>query len=260
MKQQTIRYGLIGHPLGHSFSAKYFAEKFSREGIPATYDNYDIEDISLLTSLIERQPMLKGLNVTIPYKEKVIPLLTSLTPEAQEIGAVNTISIERGEEITLTGHNTDCTGFRKSLQPLLRPHHTQALILGTGGASKAVEYVLRQLNIKAVKVSRTPREGQLSYEDITPEVMEQHLLIVNCTPLGTWPNVHTCPPLPYQAITPRHLLFDLVYNPEETTFLSRGKAQGATICNGLQMLHGQAIAAWEFWNRKEISDQKKRKK
>ena len=186
------------------------------------------------------------MNVTIPYKRDIIKFLIAVDPTAYDIGAVNTIQVTpKG----LIGYNTDCYGFRESLRPLLQPDHTFALILGTGGASSAVAYALKQLRIRAQFVSRTPKEGQLAYEELTPELFQKYTLIVNCTPLGTFPNITDCPPIPYEYLTPQHLLYDLIYNPAETTFLQKGKQQGATICNGLQMLVLQAEKSWEIWQK-----------
>jgi shikimate dehydrogenase len=242
-------FGLIGYPLSHSFSKGYFAEKFRQEDIAdCRYDNFPIEDIGQLTGIIENNPGLIGLNVTIPYKEKVVPFLDNISEEAREIGAVNTIKISRsGESITLLGYNTDVYGFSESLKPLLQPQHTSALILGTGGASKAVKFALRQLGIKFIQVSRNRSEKYLAYEDLTPEIIDQNKLIINTTPLGTFPKVEELPPLPYQHLSSGHLLYDLVYNPAVTAFLNRGLEQKCQIKNGLQMLHLQAEKAWKIW-------------
>ena len=236
-------FGLIGRTLGHSFSQRYFTEKFLREGIDAQYRNYEMPDVSGVGPLIQSVPDLVGLNVTIPYKRDVIPLLSSLSHEAHDIGAVNVVRIR-----DMRGFNTDVVGFRESLRPLLQPHHTHALVLGTGGASLAVKHGLHQLGIETQSVSRTPTGDTITYSDLDAEVMKSHTVIVNCTPLGTYPNVDECPDIPYHMLTPRHLLFDLVYNPAETLFLRRGREQGATIKNGYQMLILQAEAAWKIWN------------
>ncbi|MDD4158151.1 MAG: shikimate dehydrogenase [Proteiniphilum sp.] len=245
-------YGLIGFPLKHSFSARFFTEKFAREGIEAEYLNFEIEDITELKKVILFHPSLRGLNVTIPYKEQVIPFLDALAPEAERIGAVNVIRVERtpGEmrPYRLTGYNTDCIGFRESLRPLLnRKIHTNALILGTGGASKAVAQALTEMQIAWRAVSRTAAEGRYSYDELTPEIISAHKLIVNASPVGTFPDTNRCPAIPYATLTPEHLLYDLVYNPEETLFLKKGKEAGAAICNGKEMLQLQARAAWEIW-------------
>ncbi|MDD3956243.1 MAG: shikimate dehydrogenase [Proteiniphilum sp.] len=247
-------YGLIGFPLKHSFSAKFFAEKFHREEINAEYLNFEIEDIHEIRRVILFHQHLKGLNVTIPYKEKVLPFLHDISPEAKKIGAVNTIRIDRkpGDMYfyRLTGYNTDYIGFRDSLLPLLNPAiHRKALILGTGGASKAVAQSLQDLHISWQYVSRTPGENRLTYDLLTPEVMSTHQLIVNASPVGTFPHSDVCPDIPYQLLTADHLLYDLVYNPEETLFLKKGKAQGTLIKNGREMLEIQAGAAWEIWSR-----------
>ena len=235
-------FGIIGYPLQHSFSAKYFSEKFAREHIEAEYSLYPIEDLTTdevrLNDLLER---LDGLNVTMPYKQTIIPYLKRLDATAEAVGAVNVVHKR-------VGYNTDCLGFMESLKPLLRDFDKQALVLGTGGASKAVCYGLKQLGVAPTLVSRTPKAGMLSYEDLTKEVLAAHTVVVNCTPLGMFPDVDSCPALPFEHITARHLLFDCVYNPEETLFLRRGKERGATTQNGIGMLIGQAKAAWKIWN------------
>ena len=236
-------FGLIGRTLGHSFSQRYFTEKFRREGIDAQYRNYEMPDASGVRPLIQSVPNLVGLNVTIPYKRDVIPLLSSLSDEARAIGAVNVIRIR-----DMRGFNTDVVGFRESLRPLLQPHHTRALVLGTGGASLAVKHGLHQLGIETQSVSRTRTRDTITYSDLDAEVMKSHTIIVNCTPLGTYPNIDECPDIPYHMLTSRHLLFDLVYNPAETLFLRRGREQGATVKNGYEMLVLQAEAAWRIWN------------
>ena len=247
-------YGLIGFPLKHSFSAKFFAEKFHREGIDAEYLNFEIENIHEIRRVILFHQHMKGLNVTIPYKEKVLPFLHDISPEAEKIGAVNAIKVDRkpGDMYfyRLTGYNTDYIGFRDSLSPLLNPAvHRKALILGTGGASKAVAQALQDLNIDWQYVSRTPQGNRLTYDMLTPEIMSTHQLIVNASPVGTFPHSDACPDIPYQLLTADHLLYDLVYNPEETLFLKKGKAQGTLIKNGREMLEIQAGAAWEIWSR-----------
>ncbi|MBK8614606.1 MAG: shikimate dehydrogenase [Flavobacteriales bacterium] len=247
------RYGLIGRSLGHSFSQHYFTAKFKREGRSAArYDLFELAEVTELPDLIRNTPGLRGLNVTIPYKQTVVPLLTELDPVAAAVGAVNTIAIHADGRTT--GHNTDVEGFRSTLQPLLerlskrdtdiRP---RALVLGNGGASRAVAYVLREAGIRFRIVSRDRTMGDLTWEQLDRTVVGVCPLIINATPLGTFPNVDEAPPLPYNAIGPDHLLIDLVYNPEETLFLKRGKEQGATTANGLTMLHEQAEAAWRIW-------------
>lgn len=208
--------------------------------------NFEIKDVAEVRAIIPSHPELKGLNVTIPHKEAVIPYLDELTPEAKKIGAVNTIRV--GE--TLIGHNTDYIGFMNSLTPLLNyTIHQKALILGTGGASKAVAHALTDLGLEWKYVSRSRAVDRLGYEELTADVLSQYTVIINATPLGTYPNVDTCPAIPYEHLTENHLLYDLVYNPEVTLFLSKGKEQGAMIKNGKEMLELQALAAWEFWNQ-----------
>ena len=252
--KQMNRYGLIGFPLKHSFSAEFFAEKFRRENIDAEYLNFEIEDIQEIRHIILFNQKLKGLNVTIPYKEQVIPFLDEISPEAQKIGAVNVIKMERREGdfyfYKLTGYNTDYIGFKQSLAPLINPaSHKKALILGTGGASKAVAQALTDMQIDWRYVSRTPSAGRFTYTELSPEIISDYTLIVNASPVGTFPEADHCPDIPYELLTPRHLLYDLVYNPEETLFLQKGKAQGATIKNGREMLQLQALAAWEIWQK-----------
>jgi shikimate dehydrogenase len=245
------QYGLIGYPLSHSFSKGYFTEKCSKENIAdSSYENYPLTSIDEFRKLIETQGYtLRGLNVTIPYKQQIIPFLDELSTDAQQIGAINTIKFKtENNNIKLIGYNTDVYGFEYSLKEHLQTSHNQALILGTGGASLAVKYVLEKLGIAYRFVSRTPSIGQLSYEDIDSQTIKNHTLIINTTPLGMYPKIDQCPPLPYEALTPEHYLYDLVYNPEETLFLQKGKAQGCKIKNGLQMLHLQAEKAWQIWN------------
>lgn len=244
------QFGLIGFPLGHSFSKKYFSEKFQNENIDARYDLYELSNISEFPNL-RNSIKLSGLNVTIPYKEQIIPLLDKLDDTATSIGAVNVIRFDydNNGKATLTGFNTDAIGFENSLKPFLKPHHKKALILGTGGASKAILYTLQQLGIECSYVSRSTREGQLTYSDLNEEILNDNLLIVNATPLGTFPKTDACPDIPYQFLTDKHLLFDVVYNPAETLFMKKGRDAGATVLNGEEMLIGQAIAAWEIWNR-----------
>jgi len=242
------QYGLIGYPLGHSFSKRFFTEKFTNEQIDAQYESYSIEKIDLIKSLISNSN-LSGLNVTIPYKEQVIPYLNELDSEAEAIGAVNVIKFKRtANGLHLKGYNSDAIGFETSLRPYLKPNHKRALILGTGGASKAIRYVLNKLGIETTYVSRTPSEGQLSYNDLNAECMHAYTLIVNASPLGTFPNIDQCPNIPYHLLTPEHLLYDVVYNPAETLFLKKGREMGATGLNGEQMLVEQALAAWKIWN------------
>jgi len=234
-------YGIIGFPLLHSFSAKYFSEKFAREHIDAEYALYPIGIEEFRLKIEDLLSSLDGFNVTMPYKQTIIPYLDRLDETAQAVGAVNVVHQR-------VGYNTDCIGFMESMRPLLRAEDKEALVLGTGGASKAVCYGLKQLGINPTLVSRTPKEGMLGYQDLTKEVIEAHSIIVNSTPLGMLPNVDSCPEIPYEWITARHLLFDCVYNPEKTLFLRKGKAQGARVRNGMEMLTGQAQAAWKIWN------------
>ncbi|OJU42294.1 MAG: shikimate dehydrogenase [Bacteroidales bacterium 45-6] len=244
-------YGLVGFPLKHSFSRKFFTEKFARENIDAQYLNFEIPDIAQFPGIIAANPDLRGLNVTIPYKEKVIPYLDELDPQAQEIGAVNVIRVEKeGSETRLVGYNSDLLGFQNSIAPILRPEiHRKALILGTGGASKAVRCGLKNLGLETKFVSRRAAQGQFSYSDLNKEVLSEYNVIVNTTPLGTFPNVEEAPEIPYDLLGEENLLFDLVYNPEETKFLKLGKNKNATTKNGAKMLELQAIAAWEIWNK-----------
>lgn len=244
------QYGLIGYPLTHSFSKRYFTEKFETAKIDSVYSNYEIDSITRFPEVIASNPELIGLNVTIPYKEQVIPYLDDLNDSAREIGAVNTVKIIRGENgIKLKGFNTDTHGFENSLKPLLKPHHTKALILGTGGASKALKYVLKKLGIAFISASiEELKENEIRYEDIDEKVISERLLIINATPLGTYPKVEGCPNIPYQFLTNNHLLFDLVYNPEVTRFMSLGLEKGATVKNGYEMLLLQAERSYAIWN------------
>lgn len=242
-------YGLIGYPLGHSFSAAFFAEKFAREGIDAEYHNFEIPAIEQLSEVVAAHPTLRGLNVTIPYKQSVMPLLDALSDEARAIGAVNVIRIGRSADgIRLEGHNSDVIGFTESIRPLLKSEHRRALVLGTGGASKAVLHGLHSLGIETRSVSRKPHPGGFTYAELTPAVLSEFTVIVNCSPVGMFPHIDEAPDIPYEALTPAHLLYDLVYNPLETEFLRRGAAQGALTKNGLEMLHLQALAAWDIWH------------
>ncbi|RNL86336.1 shikimate dehydrogenase [Sinomicrobium pectinilyticum] len=239
-------FGLIGKNISYSFSQVYFREKFEKLQLTDhSYVNFDLQDITKFPSIFTKHPDLRGCNVTIPYKEAVIPYLSGLSNKAKEIGAVNVIKVEKDR---LTGYNTDYYGFQASLQPLLRKEHGKALILGTGGASKAVAFSLKELGIDHTFVSRKPEEGQISYEDLDEKTMKNNPVIINCTPLGTYPDIESKPAIPYDYITPKHLLYDLIYNPAETSFLKEGKERGATTSNGLRMLQLQAEKAWEIWN------------
>ena len=239
------KYGIIGYPLGHSFSKGFFTEKFARESIDAQYLNFEIPDVAMLSDVLRDNPELRGLNVTLPHKQAVIPLLDEMSEEAMEIGAVNVIRVRNGK---LKGFNSDIIGFTNSIKPLLQPHHRKALVLGTGGASKAIRVGLNRLGIEWTYVSRSPRDGMVTYEDITAETLQAYTVIVNCSPVGMFPKVDAAPAIPYELLSPQHLLFDCVYNPEETLFMKKGREQGATVKNGLEMLHLQAIASWKFWN------------
>jgi len=242
-------YGLIGYPLSHSFSQAYFTEKFERLGLTDyTYRLFPLEHLDELPALLRAHPHLQGLNVTIPYKEAVLPYLHRLSPEAARIGAVNTVRLEKAG---LSGYNTDVIGFEHSLVGFLKGvalAELKALVLGTGGAAKAVVYVLDRLGIAHTLVSRRPESGDLVYDQLTPRLLETHRLIINTTPLGMYPNVHTRPELPYDALGSGHFLYDLVYNPEKTLFLIEGEKRQAWIHNGLAMLQLQAEAAWKIWN------------
>jgi shikimate dehydrogenase len=244
------QYGLIGYPLKHSFSKSYFNDKFAAESIDAEYTNFEIPSIKEFKSIIKNNHRLKGLNVTIPYKEQVIPFLDHLSENAQLIGAVNVVKIERNKGKTkLTGFNSDIIGFKESIEPLLQTHHQRALILGTGGSAKAVYYGLTQLGIIATFVSREKKsKTTLTYEELDSDIMDVNKIIVNCTPVGMWPNVDECPAIPYELLTSEHLLYDLLYNPDETLFMRKGKEQEANVKNGLEMLLLQAFASWEFWH------------
>lgn len=244
-------YGLIGYPLGHSFSAEFFTEKFRREGIDAQYFNFELPDTGDLMELLAERPELEGFNVTIPYKQLIIPYLTQLSAEAQRVGAVNTVRVTHdgdGNVIALTGHNTDAPAFARTVAPLLPVDAVSALVLGSGGASKAVCAALDSLGVSHTVVSRKPAEGSLAYSDLTPKVMAANLLIVNTTPLGMWPDTESCPLIPYDLLTGSHVCYDLVYNPADTVFMRKAAERGATVKNGLDMLHLQALLAWKIWN------------
>ena len=244
-------FGLTGFPLSHSFSAAYFRKKFESESIPdAVYRLFPLENISLISQFVEENEELHGFNVTIPYKVAILPYLHQLSDEASAVGAVNCVKIHRSEQgIELTGYNTDVYGFRKSLSPLLKPWHIKALVLGTGGAAKAVSYTLEELGIDFTLVSRAKQtDATLLYTELTEEIISSHLLIINTTPAGMYPNTDICPDIPYRFLNDQHLLYDLIYNPSETLFLQMGRKAGASTANGLQMLALQAEKSWEIWN------------
>lgn len=244
------KFGIIGYPLGHSFSPGYFNEKFQNEGIDAVYEKYELPVITDLQAIIDYTQDLCGFNVTIPYKEKVMSYLDSVSPEARAIGAVNVVKVtDKDGKRHLEGFNSDLIGFTRSIQPMLEAHHKKALVLGTGGASKAITYGLHQLGIETVIVSRHQKDGTIQYEQINKEIMEEYTIIVNCTPCGMAPHFDECPALPYEYVTPKHLMFDLIYNPDETLFLKNGREHGAITKNGLEMLLLQAEGAWEIWNK-----------
>jgi shikimate dehydrogenase len=244
------KFGLIGYPLSHSFSKKFFTEKFRDEQIDGCeYELYPIENIELFTDLIGNDPELSGINVTIPYKVQVLPFLDEMDEAAMEIGAVNCISIQRiGAERKLKGYNTDAYGFEESLKPLLEQHHRKALVFGDGGAAKAIKYVLNKLGIPFLVVTRTPTATSILYDAVDQTMLQEYTILINTTPLGMSPNADTYPDIPYQYLTDRHLGYDLVYNPEMTYFLKQVKDRGGKTKSGLDMLHLQAIRSWEIWN------------
>lgn len=240
------QFGLVGKNISYSFSKSHFTKKFEDLNLlDYSYENLDFQDISELPNFLKNNPNLKGLNVTIPYKETIIPYLDKLSKKASEIGAVNTIRFTKNGK--LKGFNTDYYGFQKALEPLLLRHHKKALLLGTGGASKAVAYALTQMGIANKYVSRTSSGQTIGYSQINDKTFEEYQIIINCTPLGTSPKTNVCPEIPYQFFTSNHIAFDLIYNPAETLFLQKAKAQGAVIKNGLEMLKIQAEKAWEIW-------------
>lgn len=244
-------FGLIGTSLRHSFSKDYFNQFFEDNNIDACYKNYELDSIEELPKLIEKNNLICGLNVTIPFKQVISSYLDAINPKAKEVGAVNVIEIIRENGHTkLIGHNTDILGFKYSISPMLKKYHTDALILGTGGASKAVDFVLRELSINTLFVSRSKKSKNkiITYNELNEDLFKKHLLIINCTPCGTWPNIDTYPPINYQWATSKHIFYDLVYNPQLTSFMQKAKEKGATIKNGLEMLHLQAEYAWKIWN------------
>lgn len=243
------RFGLLGYPLTHSFSQKYFTEKFEQEGIAdAVYENFSLAQIDDLQTVLKQYGDLCGLNVTIPYKKQVLTFLSDASAAVKEMGACNCIRVRDGK---LFGYNTDVVGFKESLKPFLQPHHRQALILGTGGASAAVEFVLKGLNIPYCFVSRTAEGKTISYEMMDASIMDTHHLIINTTPLGMYPDTEKCPAIPYQYLTAQHHLYDLIYNPAETKFLANGKVMGASTQNGQEMLVLQAEESWRIWNSRD---------
>lgn len=244
-------YGLLGYPLGHSFSRGFFTEKFTKENMNAEYLNFELPSMDSYVEMLDAHPTLRGHNVTIPYKQQVMPFLNDISKEAKEIGAVNVVKVTYDANGTrnLKGYNSDVIGFVESIRPLIKLHHTKALILGTGGASKAIRYGLeKKLGISTLTVSRSSRPGCITYEELTPDIISQYTVIVNCTPCGMHPHVDECPPIPYDLLTQKHLLYDLVYNPAETLFMKKGAEHGAAVKNGHEMLILQAIASWEIWN------------
>ncbi len=246
IERKAHRYGLVGRQIGYSFSKGYFTEKFKVMGLDDhSYENFDLETIKEFESIVKSSAAIKGFNVTIPYKEAILPYLSKIDPKAEKIGAVNTIKVTNNG---LVGYNTDSYGFQNSLLPFLTKHHSKALILGTGGASKAVAFALTELGIDTVKVSRNPHGNELGYDGLTEEVLTSHTILVNCTPLGTHPAITEKPDIPYTHLNEQHLLFDLIYNPKKTSFLAEGALRGAATCNGLRMLELQAEKAWEIWN------------
>ena len=245
-EQKIHSFGLIGKNISYSFSKTYFNHKFtSMDLVNHSYENFDLSKIEEFPDLIKKHITLKGLNVTIPYKEAIIPYLDSLNKKAERIGAVNTIKFKKG---SLIGYNTDVYGFKKTFQPFLKESHNKALILGTGGASKAVAFVLKELGISFKYVSRNPIGDQIGYTDLNKKIISSHTVLINCTPLGTFPDTEAKPDIPYEFLTSSHLLFDLIYNPEKTAFLLSGERKGAIICNGRKMLELQAEKAWQIWN------------
>ncbi len=249
MKNKRI-FGLLGRNISHSFSPGYFNDKFQKEGIDAEYRLFDLEQVERIQEIIQKEKNLEGFNVTIPYKQKIIELLDAVDDTAATIGAVNVVKIERSSSgLFLKGYNTDATGFRQSLEPLITGKKPlEALVLGTGGAYKAVHYTLEKLEIPFIKVSRSKKDDTVTYDELTKELIGRCKLIVNTTPLGMHPKTEAFPDIPYEYITAEHILYDLIYNPLKTKFLELGESRGATIKNGLEMLHKQAEAAWEIWN------------
>lgn len=243
-------FGIIGKPLTHSFSPTYFNQKFQSENINAEYLKFELPDIGDFMEVVAEYPNLSGLNVTIPYKQQVIPYLDEIDDNAKKIGAVNVIKIIRGKgkDIRFKGYNSDCPAFANSLRPLLTPENKKALILGTGGAAKAIRQGLLNLGIESTYVSRTAREGVITYEDLNEEIMKTHTVIVNCSPVGMYPHEDESPAIPYHLLTPKHICYDLIYNPDSTLFMKKAAEHGATVKNGLEMLLLQAFESWQIWN------------
>ncbi|MDP5062051.1 MAG: shikimate dehydrogenase [Maribacter sp.] len=246
-ERQKANYGLIGKDISYSFSRGYFKKKFEDMGLDnCSYQNFDLQAISEFPTIFKNTKNVQGLNITIPYKEEVMAFLDDIDIAAKKIGAVNTIKFSKNG---LIGFNTDAYGFQKSLEPHLKKHHKKALILGTGGASKAVAFILEELGVTFSFVSRSGKNDGYTYNELTDDIIAEHTLIINCSPVGTFPKIEEKPAIPYSKISEAHLLFDLIYNPEETAFLSAGKANGASICNGHRMLEFQAEKSWEIWNQ-----------
>lgn len=242
------KFGLIGHPLSHSFSKQYFTQKFESEGIEAEYQNFDIESLDELEDILRTEPNLVGLNVTIPYKTSILKRLDEVATCANSIQSVNTVCVNRmSSGWSLKGANTDVIGFKESIEPFVGGH-SQALILGTGGAAKAAYHVLEELGLECNCVSRSPDEGDFMYDELTPDDIWEHSILVNCTPLGMYPQIDAAPEIPYESITPEHVLYDMIYNPAETVFLKNGRIRGAKTINGLKMLERQAEESWGIWN------------
>ena len=248
-------YGLIGYPLIHSFSQDYYNRKFESEGINAMYLNFEIEDIGQFMEIVAQYPNLKGLNVTAPYKEQVIPYLNELDEDAQVIGAVNVLKVLKdlkNNDVRLKGYNSDVVGFSKSIEPFLDENHNKAMVLGTGGAAKAVSHALQKLGVEVMHISRNKTQATVTYEEITKAMVHDHKIIVNATPLGTYPHVESCPDFPYRFLTQDHIAYDLVYNPEETLFMKKSKEFGATVKNGLEMWLLQGFASYEIWTNDSL--------
>lgn len=242
-------YGLIGYPLAHSFSKDFFNEKFSNEGINAEYRNFEMKTLEPLREIVDSNPSLRGFNVTSPFKQDIIPYLNEITPEAKAIGAVNVVKIKRhGNDVILEGHNSDMIAFKQSIEPILDKKHNKAMVLGTGGAARAIISALRSMDVEIKNVSRFRRMDCIRYEDITDEIMKEYNVIINCTSVGMYPNTDVCPNILYDSIDSRSILYDLIYNPDETLFLKKGKEKGAIVKNGLEMLLLQAFESWNIWN------------